>query len=183
MQATIVLMNEHRLIERVLTAMEVAIRQMERDEPVSAAFFLKAVEFIQGFADGCHHKKEEGALFPAMVSSGLPRQSGPIAVMLAEHEQGRRLTRAMRSAAERWERGEEPARGEVVVSAKEYVWLLRAHITKEDGVLFPMADEVIVSSERTQFEEAFGRIEEEAAGGGLHEKYLALAGELEGMVR
>ncbi|MGD0266766.1 MAG: hemerythrin domain-containing protein, partial [Candidatus Methylomirabilota bacterium] len=37
----------------------------------------------------CHHGKEENLLFKTMVDRGFPRQGGPIAVMLHEHETGR----------------------------------------------------------------------------------------------
>src|SRR4030065_429878 len=70
-------------------------------KPLSPGVFIMAADFIKGFADGCHHKKEEGVLFPAMQAAGVPSEGGPISVMLAEHEQGRRLTAGMRAAAER----------------------------------------------------------------------------------
>ncbi len=179
MRATIVLMDEHRVIERVLSALEKALQRLERGEGVEAEFFLKAAEFSQGFADGCHHRKEEGALFPAMVSSGLPRESGPISVMLAEHEEGRRLTRAMRAAAERMGAGDPRAVGDVMTHAAAYAALLRSHIAKEDGVLFPMADQVIVPAEAARLETAFERIEKEETGEGVHDKALDLASDLE----
>jgi hemerythrin-like domain-containing protein len=39
-------------------------------------------------AEPCHHAKEEKDLFPRMEGRGLPRQQGPLAVMLVEHELG-----------------------------------------------------------------------------------------------
>ena len=95
MEATKILNDEHRVIERVLAVLEKAAGSLEADQGVQADFFLSAAEFIKGFADGCHHRKEEGVLFPAMEAAGVPRQGGPIGVMLAEHEEGRRLTREM----------------------------------------------------------------------------------------
>ncbi len=179
MKATEILMDEHRVIERVLTSLDTAAGRIERGEPVRAGFFLDAADFVKGFADGCHHRKEEGVLFEAMVEAGLPRQVGPIAVMLAEHEQGRAYTRGMREAAGRWAAGEQAARAQVAENARGYVTLLRQHISKEDHVLFPMADQVIPSSAQEQVVEDFERIEHEETGEGVHEKYLALAEALE----
>lgn len=48
----------------------------------------RIVQFFQVFADKCHHGKEENLLFPELERSGSPKERGPIAVMLAEHEQG-----------------------------------------------------------------------------------------------
>ncbi len=175
MKATQILMEEHRVIERVITSMEEATRRLEQGAPVAPGFFIDAAQFIQGFADGCHHKKEEGVLFKAMVEGGLPGEGGPISVMLAEHEQGRIYTRAMRAAAEKLQAGDASARPAVIANARGYATLLRNHITKEDGILFPMAEQVIPASEQEQVSEGFERVEHEETGAGVHEKYLALA--------
>ena len=97
MEATEILMQEHRLIDRVLTTLEAGAARVDAGQPMRPGFFIEATDFVKGFADGCHHRKEEGVLFTAMVDSGLPRESGPIAVMLAEHEEGRVYTRGLRA--------------------------------------------------------------------------------------
>jgi hemerythrin-like domain-containing protein len=179
MKATEILMEEHQVIQCVLNTLEKAATRLSAGEVVSPAFFLEAADFIKGFADGCHHRKEEGVLFPAMVNNGLSRESGPVAVMLAEHEEGRRLTRGMRQAAEQLQAGEASAREEVVRNALGYVRLLRQHIYKENNILFPMADKIIPVDQHAQIDEAFEHIEHEETGEGVHEKYLALAERLE----
>jgi hemerythrin-like domain-containing protein len=123
-------MNEHRIIERVLTAMEIAAGRVNQGEEIRPAFFINAALFIKNFADGCHHQKEEGILFVAMNEAGMPSDTGPIGVMLAEHEQGREFTAAMKDAAEKWEKGDRSARGAVKHNAFGYVSLLRQHIQK-----------------------------------------------------
>src|SRR5450756_440878 len=67
MKATEVLMQEHRVIERVLDALETAANHLDRGHPVRPGLFLEAADFIAGFADGCHHRKEEGVLFGACL--------------------------------------------------------------------------------------------------------------------
>ena len=178
MKATQILMEEHRVIERVIASMEEATRRLETGAPVDPGFFIDAAQFIQGFADGCHHKKEEGVLFKAMVASGLPSEDGPVGMMLAEHEQGRVYTRAMRAAAEKLQAGDQSARAAVIFNARGYATLLKNHIAKEDGVLFPMANQVIAPAEQEQVAEGFEHVEHEETGEGVHEKYLALANQL-----
>ena len=53
------LMEEHRVIEQVLAALEAAARR-----ELQFPFYEQAVDFIVNFADGCHHAKEEDRLFP-----------------------------------------------------------------------------------------------------------------------
>lgn len=182
MRATEILMEEHRVIERVLAAMEAAVPKLEAKE-LRPAFFIDTAEFIKGFADGCHHKKEEGVLFPAMLAHGVRDQGGPIGVMMDEHHQGRTFTMAMRKAAEALEAGDESARAGIVENAQGYIALLHQHIAKEDTVLFPMADRVIPLVSQDKLTESFERIGCEETGAGVHEKYLALAEALEKEVR
>ena len=178
MKAIKILMAEHRVIERVLTALEKAAQRLENCQ-MRAGFFIDAAEFIKGFADGCHHRKEEGILFVAMTAHGILQQGGPIGVMLAEHEQGRAFTRAMKAAAEKLASGDISARANVVQNALGYVNLLRQHIMKEDNILFPMADRLIPPDKQAKVTADFENIELEETGEGVHEKYLALAEVLE----
>jgi len=179
MKATDVLMQEHRVIERVLDALERAAGHLAQSRPVRAGFFLEAADFIAGFADGCHHRKEEGVLFGAMIESGAPGDGGAIDMMLEEHEQGRALTRTMRDAARRLDDGDATAGRVVVSSARGYVALLRDHIAKEDEMLFPMADEIISAQRHDAMLRGFELIEREDTGEGAVEKFHALAARLE----
>jgi hemerythrin-like domain-containing protein len=179
MKATEILMEEHVVIERVLTALQTAVHRLGEGKTIRPGFFIESADFFKGFADGCHHKKEEDVLFPALMTHGLPKQGGPVQVMLTEHEQGRRFVAQMREAAQRWEAGDQPARAEVASAATKYVELLRNHIFKENNVLFPMADSVVPPAEQHQITQDFERVEHEETGEGIHEKYLTLAEKLE----
>ena len=67
----------------------------------------------------------------------------------------------------------------MVNNARGYAALLRQHIQKENGILFPLADQVIPVAQQAQVAEDFERVEHEETGEGVHEKYLALAEALE----
>jgi hemerythrin-like domain-containing protein len=181
MKATEVLKEEHRVIERVLAVLERAAARLEQGEEVPRELFPTAVEFIRGFADRCHHAKEEGSLFPLLEGKGVPRHGGPIGVMLSEHEEGRRWVALMDEAGVRYRRGEEDARRDLITGARGYSQLLRDHIGKEDHVLFPMADQVLAETDQTELLERFEAVEEEV-GKGAHSRYHHLAEELKRMV-
>jgi hemerythrin-like domain-containing protein len=173
---TQILSDEHRVIERVLGAVEKLAKG-----PVSALEpWKKALDFIRRFADECHHFKEEKVLFPAMEAHGIPNEGGPIGMMLMEHEEGRSFVRAMSAAISLIEAKNEAAKESLLSSAQGYCRLLREHIQKEDDILFRMADEVISADEQKQLAAAFARHEAEEMGAGAHDKYLKVATELEG---
>ena len=179
MKATEILMEEHRIIERVLNALETGTKRLETGGPIRPEFFCDAVEFIQKFADGLHHMKEEGVLFEVMVSHGMPKEVGPIAVMLADHVQARKFTGAIEEATEKLLAGDETATGEIIINSQGYIYLLREHIAKEDNILFPMADQAIPIDQHEAVLEAFKQIEIDKAQEGVHAKYLSLAKTLE----
>ena len=179
MEATDSLMSEHRVIERVLDALEIATQVLERGHAVRPGFFLDAADFIAGFADGCHHRKEEGVLFEAMVSAGMPRDGGPIAVMLMEHEQGRQFTRGLRDGVKGLQEGNAAGRRLLVSNARGYLALLRDHIMKEDEVLFPMAAQMIAPAQQAQLLRDYARVAEAASCDLSTGKYVALALRLE----
>lgn len=179
MHATEVLMQEHRVIERVLASLAQICDRIEEGEDLRPTIFLDAADIMKSFADRCHHCKEEGVLFPAMEQSGVPRQGGPIGVMLAEHAEGRRLTSELKEAAEKLVAGDASAKSEVLRNARDYVALLEQHILKEDRILFPMADSVIGEEERQDLAEAFATAEREESLEGVCGKYLGKVEALE----
>ena len=183
MKTTAILTEEHRVIERVLNSLEIAAERLNRREEVPARFFYETTDFIRGFADGCHHKKEEDVLIKAMVANGMPADEGPIAFVLAEHAQGRALTQQMRDATRALEKGEASAHEDLIRSAEAYLSLLRNHIVKEDKLFFPMAERMIPSEAQEQVARDFDRVEQEETGRGDHEKYLALMEKLEDEMR
>ncbi len=178
MKPTEILMEEHRVIEQVLTALEKAATRLSRGENVYLRFFSGTSFLLNGFADRYHHKKEECVLLPALVENGLSADSGPVAVMITEHEEARRLAQRLRQVTERYLAGDVNARDQVVLSALGYVSLLRRHMYKEDHVLFPLVEQVVPAERQEEMIEAFNQFDQEENGVEVHEKYYGMADRL-----
>jgi len=176
------LVDEHTVITSVLDALETAVARVTQDEPVPPAFFARACDFFAGFADRCHHAKEETHLFPRLEQRGIPREYGPIGCMLHEHEEGRAHVRALRAAAERVAAGDRTALGSLVQEARAYAELLRQHILKENQVLFVMAENNLTDADKAELEQVFGRVEREELSPEAHTRFVALARELRAAV-
>lgn len=179
MKATDILMEEHQLIERLLNALEAAAQKLEQGRATRPELFLEAVDFNLVFTDGCHRRKEEGALFPALVAHGMPERTGPIVALLHEHSQGREYSGLVREAVRRWQAGDDTARTLIVATVYQYVELLRQHIHKENSILFQMATRIIPPEAQDRLVAAFERIEREDIGAGAKPKYRALVETLE----
>ncbi|HEX9185856.1 MAG TPA: hemerythrin domain-containing protein [Vicinamibacteria bacterium] len=167
-----VLMNEHRLIERVLGSLETFGLEVEKGLQPDRAAIAAYGAFFREFADAAHHGKEEDVLFQRMTERGFPRERGPVAVMLHEHMVGRGHVSALRQV------GGAPGpvsaiESQVVVeSASAFVPLLRAHIQKEDRILYPMALRLLTGPEldamEAEFEALDARMRADGSFGRLH---------------
>lgn len=156
------LMDEHRLIERVIDALIGYVKAVEGGSGGTKDDLRAFVAFIRGFADAHHHGKEEEILFRAMADQGMPADAGPLAVMLYEHVEGRGFAGALAEVAERGGDFGEADRGEVARAARGYAGLLRDHIQKEDQILYPMADQMLPESAWRGIEQAFDAFEADA---------------------
>lgn len=172
MRPTEILSAEHRVIEQVLDCLEVLAARARAERRLDTVRAGQVLEVLRTFADRCHHGKEEERLFPMLVARGMSTQHGPIAVMLDDHRSGRAYVRDMGEACTT----ADAAR--FVPAAEGYVALLRDHIAKEDGVLFPMAESMLDTAARETLLQSFRAFERDDLGAGTHERMLALADEL-----
>lgn len=78
----------------------------------------------------------------------MPRLHSPVAAMLAEHELGRGYVRAMETATLSALSGEPGQDALLAENALAYLTILREHIAKEDGILYPLAERVIPAEKR-----------------------------------
>lgn len=171
MKPTEILIKEHDAISTMLKIIKAVSEKVENNGNVEPEHLSQIVEFIQVFADKCHHGKEENLLFKSMAKAGMPEKGGPIAVMLSEHETGRQFVRKMDAAASAFSNGDRSAADQFIKNARGYVSLLSGHIQKENNILFPMADKVIPGEEQNRLIDDFEKVEAEIIGQGTHERF------------
>jgi hemerythrin-like domain-containing protein len=173
------LMQEHQLILRMLGALDGLCAALAEGRNVPQQDLDDVVDFLRRFADRCHHGKEEELLFPAMEKAGIPREQGPIGVMLADHERGRALTAELAEAARRRSAGESAAADAFRSAASAYSYLLVQHIGKEDHCLYPMALGEIQDADWESLSAQFSAVEEKTMGPEARRAFVALAERLE----
>jgi hemerythrin-like domain-containing protein len=178
MDAIETLMNEHRLIESVLDALVAFADEVRRKTTDDKEELGRFVAFIREFADACHHGKEEDILFAAMIEAGFPRQGGPIAVMLFEHDQGRALVRQLAALSQQEAPWSADDRQRVAEAAYGFSQLLHGHIHKEDAILYPMAEQRLPPDVLARVSADCERYEQRKTGSGEHERLHRLAEEL-----
>ena len=173
------LKDEHQLILRMLALLEEKARLTEEGSFHDYCFYLDGVDFIRNYADRFHHAKEEDILFEALIENGMPRANSPVAAMLMEHDLGREFVKGMEEAATRALNGEAGQDEAIVTNARGYLELLREHISKEDDILYPLAERVIPEEKRDGIVEGYHTAEMKAAEG-LEEHYRKVVEVYEG---
>ena len=164
-EATKILNEEHEGIKRVLALIEKARERVEKGQSLPLAFIPEVLDFIKTFADTCHHGKEEGVLFPLLEKRGIPKENGPIGMMLMEHNTGRDN---VKTAGEAFQNGEIK---ESLDHLLDYANLLYGHIDKENNILYPMGNEVLTPADQEYLKKEFDKVEREKIGPGRHEAY------------
>jgi hemerythrin-like domain-containing protein len=167
------LVEEHRLILRMITLLEKNASLTAKGSYSNWQFYLDGVDFIRNYADRFHHAKEEGVLFEALVTNGMPREKSPVAAMLMEHDQGRSFVKGMEAATHAALEGIPGHEHEIAENALAYAALLRDHIAKEDGILYPLAERLIPETMRADILEGY-REAEAGRAANFCEQFLAI---------
>jgi hemerythrin-like domain-containing protein len=171
------LMNEHRVIERMLRILTTASDRLEMGQDIDPQLYVDAVDFLKNFADKCHHSKEEKLLFEKMMERGVSGEVGPIAVLMREHQDGRAHIKNLDKLS--YEKMSETTKLGLIKASRAYVDLLSKHIQKEDNVLYPLANQILDKEDQIELERGFEAVEKDVMGPGVHEKYQKMIGQWE----
>ncbi|NMC38976.1 MAG: hypothetical protein GYA41_11700 [Bacteroidales bacterium] len=131
--------DDHVYILRLIDVIELVAGDPEPDPSKIG----EIVYLIKNFADGSHHAKEENILFPFLETRGFSAQSGPVAVMIHEHILGRNYVKGISEGLALYKQGNKAGVVDINRNLLGYIDLLRNHISKENNVLFRMADGVM----------------------------------------
>lgn len=132
----LLLLDDHETTEKMLAAVELAFSQPDGPAPELIGTMLT---YLVEYVDRCHNAKEELHLFPLIEARGIPRDGGPLAVMLLEHEQSRVLLGRLTPLAQAYAEGDRSVREDLRRTLEEYATLITGHFWKENDILYPMA--------------------------------------------
>ncbi len=140
-----ILIDEHRMIERMLGAFESFAERIGEEPEGDRTQLRQFADFFHRFVDTIHHGKEETYLFVHMKAYGFSAQDGPVSAMLSEQGEGREHLDALEAVA----RGSGPlsAHERSLVNGHVLGYLMRiaSHMKREDEILFPVARHALPS--------------------------------------
>ncbi len=171
------LRRDHALIEKVLKAMWATIPLLQSGKTIPEPVISQVIDFTKNFTDVCHHVKEENSLFPELEKKGMPKESGPIAVMLMEHTMTRKLAARMEDSSKEYLRSGDAK--QLITDMQEYINHVVQHIWKENNRLFEMAEMALRNDvERMNGELASAEAEKLKEIGKTREMYEKIADDL-----
>ena len=158
MSATESLRRDHALIEKMISALKTVSLLLKNGKQIPNSILNQAIDFSINFTNTCHHGKEEESLFPTLEKKGMPREGGPIARMLYEHEITKELANSIVSSNKIYIASGEQA--ELIKNIDDYVQHVSLHLSKENQRLFVMAD-MLLNDPGTLVNDNLTRLEKE----------------------
>jgi hemerythrin-like domain-containing protein len=138
--------EEHRLLERVLKALQSFVVDKVVGENLDGRQQLvEFVRFLRAF-DQLHHLKEEEILFGWMSQNGYSQTEGPLAELFKEHTGFRHLLGRLDLAARASSPWDSAAREQLLTVANTYVAVLEGHIVDEEELFSSLKLESLADS-------------------------------------
>jgi len=170
------LMREHRLIERMLAALDEELKRINERDEANIELLTVAVDFFRIYADRTHHGKEEDILFRDLAKKKLaPEHNKIMNELVAEHVYARGAVSALVDAKNNYKEGNRESLKDIVKYVKELVGFYPVHIEKEDEHFFYPILEYLSKKEQDDMLVEFWEFDRML----IHEKYQKIVEELE----
>lgn len=180
MYSTDIMRAEHDNIFTFLGAVRALCCQVLEGLPLPVNDFRKIIAFARNYSDHQHHGKEENFLFNEMVAN-----LGPIADklinhgMLVEHDLCRRHIMDLETALNLYERDPKPIHKlDILEAAEGYATVLHRHISKENSVVYPLAERSFSEEIVLRIDRQVQAFESKTSEEGVQDHYLAMMNEL-----
>ena len=164
------LMQEHQLILHFINLFQNHIKNEHSKSNLNT--FEMLVDFIENYADRYHHAKEEAILFQELEKPGTLSHCNPVRQMIFEHDQSRHHVQQIKKGIQTQDSGL------VLTQVQNYCFLLQQHIYKEDHILYPMSEQSLTETQKSQIDACFEEKERTLNGSEIEAKYERMYTEL-----
>lgn len=175
MDGIYLMVDEHKVIKRMLEVIRKACIGIMNGKNIDYADFEKMIDFVRNYADTHHHGKEEKILFNKMIDEmGGAAEKLVRHGMLVEHDLGRLFMKDLEESLLAVRNGDNDAKVDVVANAVSYTHLLNRHIDKEDNVAYPFAKKGLSSETLKKIDHECDDFEKVMVKSGVQDKYIKL---------
>ena len=179
MKLTEELIQEHEEIRLVLNIMSKISEDIKNQKLFYSDDIDNIGEFIFNYWDKCHCKKEEKALFPALILEVDSKEKKMIENLYNDHISGKNYLREIKSCVENCKVGNPFSCEKLAEFLTGFVNMLRIHMRNEEIHFFPLACNILSIDKQNLVLEHYDKIDKKILKQKVHEQYHNLLKELE----
>ncbi len=153
-EVTKILSKEHQNILRIADALSKECTAIKCGKGVDNSFFEKAIYLLKNYEDKMHHGKEESVVFTELSKWSVKLRGNPVKELTSEHETERNMVKNIEQSVR------EDDEKKIAEDVMKYVKLSRDHIFKEERVLYPMINTVLIRRAHKAMLDKFEKIDD-----------------------
>jgi hemerythrin-like domain-containing protein len=170
------MMDEHRVIERMIGIMRRKSAHVREASLVDATFIDGVVDFFGTYTDRTHHGKEEGIFFRGLAGKPLtPDDRQMMQGLIQGHRYARRTVAELEAAGQAYRKGKYAALEAIVEQLTSLIDFYPGHIRVEDETFFPHSLGYLTPEEQQDMLAEFWEWDRMM----IHEKYRSIIEDLE----
>ena len=178
MKPTNILVNEHRVIEQVLSCLERMVERCRTEARLEEEAARDAIAFFREFVERSHLAKEEAILFPLVAGTKCSEGCRPAELMTREKTHGHAHLEAMAEAIKGAAAGDKEAVTRFIEHGEAYIQLLLTYVENEEDWLFPHANRMLDEDGERKLLGQFQKMGSDKACGRSLDEYVAIANRL-----
>lgn len=164
--------GEHASFRRLLDLLEAQIWLFHTGAQPNYGLMLDVVSYLRHYPDQIHHPKEDAAI--ERLLNREPRAAGLLQRVGGDHRVIERSGRQLHEQLEAVIAGALVTRDTVESAAATYAAYYRQHLAREERVLFPLAERVLVARDWAAVEAAVASGRDPLFGDRIEERYRQL---------
>ena len=150
-----IIREEHRALAAMLKSILMLLELHRRQRTLPDFAVLRAMLFyVDEFPEQRHHRKETELLFPKLRAR-TPLHRDLLDHLDEDHAYGERKIRNLEHLLLGFEMMGEPRRQAFEQAAHEYVHFYLQHMSEEERVILPLAEQVLTNEDWAELDEAF----------------------------
>ena len=172
------LIDEHRIMERVMDVMEKLAEGIEEQRPISSDMILGNIGMLLECNDEYHYGKEEDILLPFLEEIGKNETKESIQSCITKYRENDTLLATIIDSLEDYSNGDMDAKIRIMENIREFVRNVRPLYLNEDEEIFKPLKKNLTTEEMDRLSEKFQEFDYEWDGPTLN-NYQKLVREME----
>jgi len=172
------LIDEHRIMERVMDVMEKLAEGIEEQRPISSEMILGNIGMLLECNDEYHYGKEEDILVPFLEEIGKNNEKELIQSYITQYRENDRLLATIIDSLEDYSNGDMGVTIRLMENIREFVRKVRPLYLNEDEEIFKPLKKNLTKEEMNRLAEMFQDFDYDWDGPTLN-KYQKLVREME----